>query len=172
MEPNANDKWHEWSTADYAAAELHERERRRMAGFEDNDLHRAAEGHDPYFTLADRLGEANALVNDAMGLAASISAGMLAKRRNHGRRAALSRDLVKFRRMLETVRTMCDAGKSDALEWAARYTIAMPPGSGPGFARLFDEVESFAEEARRDLRYAFAVWEPAADEVSLGDMLV
>lgn len=171
MEPNANDKWHEWSTADYAAAELHERRRRHIAGLDDNDLHRAAEGHDPFYALAYRLGEANALANDAMGFADSISAGMLAKVRKPGRRAALSRDLVRFHRMVETVRHMCDAGKSDAHEWAARHTIAMPPGSGPGFARLFDEVAGLAEEARRELRYAFAVWKPAADEVSLGDLL-
>jgi hypothetical protein len=73
--------------------------------------------------------------------------------------------------MIADAKRMCEEGRSDALEWAKLHTISMPPGSGPGFARLFDDVSEIAEEARRNILHAFNVWNPAPDEAALGDML-
>lgn len=162
------------TSQDLARAELDRRYQDRLRHMGEDQLEAIASAPaepDPYWVLADRLGEANALVNDATGLAASIIAGMRAKVRKPGRRAAMSRDLVRVRRMIADAKRMCEEGKADALDWATRHTIAMPPGSGPGFARLFDEVASLAEEVRRDMRHAFNVWEPAPDEAALGEML-
>lgn len=171
MDPNPHDKWRQWSSSDYAAAELHERQRRRMADREETDLHRIAESADPFHVLTDRAGEAYALACDALGEAASIIAGTRAKRRGDGRRAAMARGLVKVRRMIEAAGYMCADGKADAYAWAERYPLTMPPGSGPGFALLFEEIASIAEDARRDLRHAFNVWEPEGPEAALAEIL-